>query len=266
MKLLSTTLACFLLLAAQLSARPESHFKLTTGQMTEDEYARWLEELHDLHADGSTYAGLYHGHNFFTMFKPSATCPMQRYPPGNVDGGKYVCSPEKFPKGCVIYSIGSEGNYLFEAALSKFGCEIHTFDCFGDYGGNAPQGTTFHKWCVGGRDYTDGAGRVFLTIPTMMSRLGHHRVDYLKMDVEGGEYFAVPQLLALPKERRPIQLGLEIHPISSFWEQRTHATMRATTELMLTIDDLGYRLVSREDNYQAKCCSEFVYILPDALP
>lgn len=242
------------------------HLLHTTGEATDAEYAEYLEYLKALHADGAAYANSHFGYNYFTMFKPTASCSvLQRYPPGTQDGGKFACNMEALPEGAIIYSIGSEGNYLFEnqmLALNK-SFEIHTFDCFGDYGAKAPANVTFHKQCIAGRD--EGA---FRTLTSIMNELGHKRVDYLKMDVEGAEYYAVPHMLGLPRERLPIQFGLEIHPFS-FWtwkQQRDLPTTRATTELMLSFHKMGYRLVSREDNILDRCCSEFLYILPDELP
>lgn len=248
------------------SALTTSHENLrhTTGGMTDMEYSKFFDYLTGLHADGSAYASTHHGHSFFEMFKTTYSCPeMRRYPPGTQDGGKYACNMDALTKPCVIYSIGSEGNYLFEEEMLPFGCEIHTFDCFGDYGRNAPAGVTFHKWCIAGRN--EGQ---FRTLESIMDELGHTRVDYLKMDVEGAEYYAVPHLLDLPKERLPVQFGLEIHPFSFWWhnEQRSQSTTRATTQLMIDFHRLGYRLVSREDNILARCCSEFLYVLPDELP
>lgn len=254
-----------LVLVASLLLEPinavKKPFGLIVGDMSDAEYSQYIAWLKELRAEGIWYSSAFNFNSFFDMFKTSATCQsFRRYPEGLVDGGKWVCNMERLKSPCVIYSIGSQGNYEFEASVLSFGCEIHTFDCFGDYGETAPPGVTFHKWCVSGRDIPE---KNYYTVPTMMKMLGHERVDYLKMDVEGAEYYAIPQLLTLPRKQLPPQLGLEIHPFSEFWhlEVRSAATLRETVNLMLTFHELGYRLVSREDNCLAYCCSEFLYIL-----
>jgi hypothetical protein len=89
------------------------------------------------------------------------------------DGGKWVCDPlriaeqsrrrmEQYKKqegkasgnevqaGCIVYSVGSNGDFRFEvglAALLSGACEIHTFD-FTNYSHNVPHGKSifFHPW------------------------------------------------------------------------------------------------------------------------
>ena len=50
---------------------------------------------------------------------------------GPGDGLKWVCDPHRLNKtGCLIYSVGSAGNFDFEVGLHRIDpvCEIHTFD------------------------------------------------------------------------------------------------------------------------------------------
>ncbi|CAE8596625.1 unnamed protein product [Polarella glacialis] len=53
------------------------------------------------------------------------------------DGGKWVCDPERITKqvnsggSCLVYSVGSNGQFDFEARVLRDispSCEVHVFD------------------------------------------------------------------------------------------------------------------------------------------
>lgn len=45
------------------------------------------------------------------------------------DGGKLLCDLSKLSPPCIIYSLGSKGDYTFERDALKYSlCEVHTFD------------------------------------------------------------------------------------------------------------------------------------------
>jgi FkbM family methyltransferase len=71
-------------------------------------------------------------------------------------------------------------------------------------------------------------------IATIMTELGHRRIDLLKMDVEGAEYAVVDDLLA--GETRPSQLLVEFH--HRLRGVGVHQTTRAIKRLRAA----GYRL------------------------
>lgn len=235
---------------------------ITQGEMSAREYAAYIDHLDVLSTDdrqAQAYVETHKGHSFFDLFRLSARCPapMLQHPSHGRDGSKYACNLAALPKPCVIYSIGSEGNFMFEEAVSQFGCEIHTFDCYHNPV-RPPAYLTYHPWCIDGHDHDN-----HYTIPTIMNMLGHHHVDFLKMDIEGAEYPSLPKLEDLPPERRPAQIAVEIHP---WGHQRSVETLRRTISLMRSLARMNYRLLSREDNMPAPCCSEFVYGIPERLP
>lgn len=48
----------------------------------------------------------------------------------NADGGKILCDVSRLETPCVIYSLGSQGDYSFEREmLNLTRCDVHTFDC-----------------------------------------------------------------------------------------------------------------------------------------
>ena len=52
---------------------------------------------------------------------------------------------------CVIYSMGSEGDFSFERAmLAGSECDVFTFDCSFD-GKSIDPRHTYKKWCLGKR-------------------------------------------------------------------------------------------------------------------
>lgn len=166
------------------------------------------------------------------------------------DRGWMVCS-ERIPRGGLVYSFGVGANVSWDVAMiEQFGVEVHAFDPtpesiawiarqrlpaafhFHDFGIAAFDGELrFYPPKKPGRmHYTQDrqkyhrpdqppiAGQV-RRLSTIAQRLGHSRIDVLKMDVEGTEFDCIPDLL---------QSGLEIgqllvevhyhHPTRSFAE------------------------------------------------
>lgn len=166
------------------------------------------------------------------------------------DQGWMVCS-DLIPRGGIVYSFGVGANVAWDVAMiEQFGTEVHAFDPtpesiawvaqqqlpakfhFHDYGIAAFDGTmNFYPPKKPGRmhfsqdpqkynrpDQPRIAGRV-LRLSTIMKRLGHSRIDVLKMDVEGTEFDCVPNLLQSGIEIG--QLLIEVHyhhPTRSFGE------------------------------------------------
>ena len=70
----------------------------------------------------------------FNNVDPMFTCPHARRVGGRGDGPKWVCDPYRLQKrkDCLVYSVGSHGNYMFEdgliEAIGDTHCEIHVFD------------------------------------------------------------------------------------------------------------------------------------------
>ena len=199
------------------------------------------------------------------------SCERRRYG-ATGDGGKFLCSLAALKPGCVIYSLGSRNQFDFEAAmLAETPCAIHTFDCTVD-GSTKPADARviFHRQCLG-----DGATAAllnarqpagtpaltaadFFTLAELAASNGHSHIDVLKMDVEAGEYPIFASLAATPREADhllPDQISFELHvarppwfecePQCDFWRLWSDAL------------DLGYAIVSREDNALCDSCVEY---------
>jgi hypothetical protein len=175
----------------------------------------------------------------------------QRY--GGGDGGKWVCGASELKKGCVVYSLGSDGNFEFEAAmLAHTPCEIFTFDC--TVGPSRipkldPR-IRFHPICVG-----DGStpGSTYRSLQSLMTQFGHGQVDLLKVDIEGYEYRLVESIFAghVENESAPLpkQILLEQHYLSNEdmrWARGNNPGLSAgeMAVLWMNLVEMGYVLVS----------------------
>ena len=223
---------------------------------SESEYATYIDVLRQVRNTPTSSSSATNNWDKFNLLIPTATCPggkLRRYPPGIDDGGKFICNLDSFPKSCVVYSIGSHGEFDFESMVQRHTqCEIHSFDCTGDYGPYAPRGVNFHPWCVDSKDHGS-----FYTIQTMMDKLSHRRIHFLKLDAEGAEHRAIPVLLSLPHNRLPLQIALEVHIGRKFPVR----TVTETIDFLFVFHSMGYRLLSRDDNPLCTRCSEFLFIL-----
>ena len=166
------------------------------------------------------------------------------------DQGWMVCS-DLIPRGGIAYSFGVGANVAWDVAMiEQFGVEVHAFDPtpesiawvarqqlpekfqFHDYGIAAFDGMlNFYPPKKPGRmhfsqdrqkynrpDQPPIPGQV-LRLSTILKRLGHSRIDVLKLDVEGTEFDCVPDLLQSGIEIG--QLLIEVHyhhPTRSFGE------------------------------------------------
>jgi len=134
----------------------------------------------------------------------------------DVEGGWFTCDPEALiggeGKGCVVSSFGIRGDWNFDEAMQKKGCEVHGFEPSPDeqpksQGAYESMGAHFHPFGLGLADATVGPGEspfrwpgidylketntlpwTLKRLPTIMESLGHSRLSFLKIDIEGGEW------------------------------------------------------------------------------
>lgn len=172
---------------------------------------------------------------------------LQRF--GSEYGG-YFLDPELIGSNAVVYSLGIGNDIEFDRALiDRFGVTVHAFDPtprvkawlasqelpkefhfsdvgIADFDGEAtfylPSHNNFVSHSViPARQYSSSSIRVpVVRLTTAMKRLGHTRIDVLKMDIEGAEYGVLEDLA---RERiRVDQLLVEFHHrLSSIGTTRT---------------------------------------------
>jgi FkbM family methyltransferase len=155
--------------------------------------------------------------------------------------GNWAVLPELVGQDSIVYSFGVGDNVQWDLAMiRRFGATIHAFDptpqsiawvarqslptefCFHDVGISNFDGSLdfYPPRRAGGMHYSQQPRQRFGPPPqpvpgqvqrlaTIARRLGHDRIDVLKLDVEGSEFDAVPDVLA---SGIPIgQLLVEIH-------------------------------------------------------
>eukprot|EP00588_Corethron_pennatum_P007275 CAMPEP_0194283770 /NCGR_PEP_ID=MMETSP0169-20130528/26101_1 /TAXON_ID=218684 /ORGANISM="Corethron pennatum, Strain L29A3" /LENGTH=226 /DNA_ID=CAMNT_0039029439 /DNA_START=399 /DNA_END=1076 /DNA_ORIENTATION=- len=144
--------------------------------------------------------------NYFwaNNWEPEFTCPHEIRLGKLGDGGKWICDPHRIGERvandneCIVYSVGSNGNFEFEKEVKKVAsqnCKVHTFDIksegrhksFADEAIKA--NSTFHHIGIGSKKQAT-EGSVFKTFGQIFKMLGHEKkvIEILKIDVEGGEW------------------------------------------------------------------------------
>lgn len=189
---------------------------------------------------------------------------------GGGAGGKWVCDAAALAAGCTVYSLGSDGEVSFEAAVGAAapGCTIHTLDCTltpEKVPRNLPPRTHFHPLCMGSDDAPDAQ---FRSLRSIMRELGHTSVEVLKVDIEGFEYRLVEALMRTFLEEGdavalPWQLLMEQHYLTNTevgWGKGQNPGLSAgdMAILWLNLADMGYVLVHREDQAECGYCTELV--------
>jgi hypothetical protein len=157
-------------------------------------------------------------HRFFS-------CPRLDKVGGLGDGPKWTCDidrvgiqaarrkredPDPAPapdkKHCLMYSVGSNGDYQWEDAVQETlqetgGCEIHIFDPgnFDRGVNNTNQNMIYHKWGLKS-SYEEASNNLVTkrgknmevySFPEILKKLGHEdrTIDVLKIDCEGCEWY-----------------------------------------------------------------------------
>ncbi|MEX2176316.1 MAG: FkbM family methyltransferase [Pirellulaceae bacterium] len=154
--------------------------------------------------------------------------------------GDWALWPAGIRPDSVIYSFGVGDNIAWDLTMiEQFGARVHAFDptpasIAWVERQQLPAAFVFHPWGIsnfdgtldfypprkaGSTHFTQSPRGIFNRAPpvpgqvyrlqTIMQRLGHQRLDVLKLDVEGSEFEAIPDILA--SGIRVDQLLVEIH-------------------------------------------------------
>jgi len=185
-----------------------------------------------------------------------------------VKEGGWWFSPQGLDDTSIVYSLGVGDEINFDLALIRdYGVEVFAFDPTPNSvdmldASRLPERFHFHPWAVTASDGTlkfyprlkrDGTKSdvMFTMIPeegtrndvievpayslaTIVARLGHQRVDLLKMDIEGAEYEVLDGLLASPVQ--PTQLLVEFH------HRYVENGLARTYAIIDRLRDAGYRI------------------------
>jgi hypothetical protein len=201
---------------------------------------------------------------YIRNLQPDFTCQHVIRVGGHGDGPKWVCDPHRLRTrdNCLIYSFGSNGNYLFEDSMldlvGKGQCEIHVFD-FGDF--DRPQNPDkrihYHQWGLGSsydQAYNEkikkrAGEQEVLTFQEIQRRLNHEdrTIDLFKIDCEGCEWRNYKDWIGVDAR----QVQIEVHGLPS---------SPNGSDFFDAFRDNSFAMFSKEHNQYTKHCYEFSYV------
>ncbi|KAL4226914.1 hypothetical protein ACF0H5_014892 [Mactra antiquata] len=173
------------------------------------------------------------------------------------DGGKEVCFDDSYrPRNpCLVYSFGSNYQFDFEIDVHRhFRCEIHTFDpSMREVGKGTNTFTKFHSYGLGAGDIYDTRKKwEKKRLTTIIKELGHSEryIDILKIDIEGDEWSAIPDIIQSGVLFRVRQLCIEVHygrrqNSNILWGNVTSSEQLKVLKMLYTY---GFRTFMREHN------------------
>jgi hypothetical protein len=187
---------------------------------------------------------------------PKWTCDIDRVGVQAARRKQADTSPASSPsdKHCLIYSIGSNGDYQWEDAVRETlkdsaggGCEIHIFDPgnFDRGVNNTINGMVYHKWGLASSYETTANNLVTKrrkrrksiethSFPEIQKLLGHEgrTIDILKIDCEGCEWYVI-RMSARNVLRRCCWIPESM--LRNVIEGRGHSYHRCSLFLVLTL-------------------------------
>lgn len=180
--------------------------------------------------------------------------------------GRLTVNSDLLSKDSVVYAFGVGDDITFDVGLTRrFGCKVHAFDpapnsiewakkqrtppewIFHEYGLADFDGTiTLYPpdnpdWVadtVYAKQYSSAKGTECPVhrLSTIMQKLGHARVDLLKMNIEGAEYAAIDDLLKLNIPVTQLLISFH-HPFKEIGMGKTLTAIRS-------LNEAGYRTFS----------------------
>ena len=215
-------------------------------------------------------------HKVYAETLPRHECKQMARVGRRGDGGKITCMDNIVAGDCVVYSLGSRLDFSFEVAMWKRKqCEIHTFDCTvgtlaADMtlsGKKVPTNVRFHPWCLGSKNTvkpfsSDVTGEnvgfagngTYFTLATVMKKLGHARIDLLKMDIERHELDVVDGLNA-NVDIGQILFETHLHNAYGMWGRPV--SEREWSALWTKLKSMGFLVFSFKPNKSCRCCCEY---------
>ena len=191
------------------------------------------------------------------------------------DGGKWIYEPETLGEEAIVYSFGVGEDISFDTGMAGlFGCRVYQFD-------PNPEVAAVFPSAAGG--YPCGAGRLFYSplglgpVSTEKGRewslvikgracpakslgdiargLGHDHVDVLKIDIEGGEFAVLHEILSSGTlaSLSVKMLLVEFH----VWDAGLFGDF---LRLFADLDAAGYRLYRKEFNPSNIRCAEYAFV------
>ena len=183
------------------------------------------------------------------------------------DGGWWF-TPKDLNADSIVYSLGVGDDIDFDLSLiEKYGVQVHAFDPTPSSidmldARDLPEQFAFHPWAVTATDgnltlyphlrkdgtksnimysmiaeeetVNDGIEVPAYSLSTICEKLGHDKIDLMKMDIEGAEYEVLDSLLASPI--KPTQLLVEFH------HRFPGVGLEKTADTIERLRDAGYKI------------------------
>ena len=191
------------------------------------------------------------------------------------DGGKWICNPHRLGENPVIYSVGVGEDISFDTDMAGiFGAQVFMFD---------PNPSVVKKLPPDDQGYNCGAGKIFYqavglgpvstekgkewdlvigrkrcpakSLANIASSLGHSKVDILKMDIEGGEFASLQEILSSGTLNK---LGVKILLVEfHLWNDGLFTDF---ISLINSLTEQGYLIYRKEFNATNIKCAEYAFV------
>ncbi|PAV91464.1 hypothetical protein WR25_11334 [Diploscapter pachys] len=171
------------------------------------EFVDWHKKQGPTRAD---YVKTTVNQEIYNVLAPEVYCPRIRL--GRIfDGGKWMCDPINLPNGCVIFSLGINGQPSFDEEIQKYTnmrCKIYGYDRSpGKISAEVFQSINGVSRAITLAKVTD-ASKGTSTIEDLMKLEKVDKIEILKIDIEGAEYQVMTQFL---QKQTVCQILIEIH-------------------------------------------------------
>jgi len=179
-----------------------------------------IGHLHSIPGFSQTdYRNKYPGFYYQYHNEPDFTCQHEMRIGNQGDGGKWICDPHRITaqKSCLVYSVGSRGDFSFEEYVLKEidpNCEIHTFD-LEDFSDQAEQyGIHFHPWGLGLENTEHNPKFIIKSLQRTVTELGHRGrvIDIFKIDCDKCEWETYDSWFDADAVLRQVQVEIHRNP------------------------------------------------------
>ena len=195
---------------------------------------------------------------------------------GFLDGEKIVCMDNLHEDvsndKCLIYSFGLGDDWVFETKMAKLGCTVRAFDPNVEMPDKYKDLKNLHFEKLGlsntvgtlKNGAADGTVRMMpvLTLKEAIKKFGDEgkEITYLKVDIEGAEFFALPEMVSSGVFKNIRQMGIEMHTGSRNLPKQKQIIKQLNSSLMVfkeLQETYGFRMIA----YNANGCMGKKYCL-----
>ncbi len=192
------------------------------------------------------------------------------------DGGKWICDPQSIPASSVVYSFGVGDNISFDMDMAgMFGCDVYMFDpspSVVDSFSHFPTGQACGKGHVsyqpiGLGPVSDAAGHQWdliiegkrcetRSLADIARSLHHTHVEILKIDIEGGEFASLQEMLT-----SQVLLALQVKQLVVEFHLWDDAAFMDFVRTVGALKKQGFLPFRKEFNpYAADKCAEYSFL------